>query len=97
MRNGFVSCLKREQNEMELKQERFEWYRYRAKTLPVPDYAYSLCGDEGRDVLMLFPDPDDLRLRSGEDAPRDITLDEARRINDALRNRRPAFAGATVE
>lgn len=77
--------------------ERFEWYRYRAKRLPVPDHAYSICGDEGRDVLMLFPDPNDLRLRGGEDIPRDITLDEARRINDALRNRRLAFAGAAVE
>ncbi len=82
---------------MMMLEERFEWYRYRAKTLPAPDHAYSLCGDEGRDVIMFYPDPDDLRLRVGEDIPRDITLDEARRINDALRNRRLAFAGAAVE
>jgi len=78
-------------------EERFEWYSYRAQRLPVPDHAYSLCGDEGRDVFLFFPDPDDLRLRGGEDIQRDITLDEARRINDALRNRRPAFAGANAE
>ncbi len=77
-------------------EEWLENYQDRAKTLPVPDRAYSLCGDEGRDVLMLFPDPDESYLRQ-EKTPRDITLDEARRINDALRNRRLAFAGAAAE
>lgn len=41
---------------MLIKMEEFEWYEFRAPNLKVPLVAYGLCFEEGRDVLLLYPE-----------------------------------------
>jgi len=43
---------------MEQRLEKFEWLRYKAPTLPVPEKAYGLCFDDNRDVILLYPEED---------------------------------------
>jgi len=39
---------------MELKRIDFELYEQAARRLPMPKMAYGLCGDENRDVLLVY-------------------------------------------
>lgn len=41
---------------MKVVEVEFEKYPESAKKMPMPEYSYSLCVDEGRDVILFYED-----------------------------------------